>query len=251
MQSESSVQTMSVRMSIGVSAVFRYTHRTYHSRLSSHCLGLSQSWRISVVSTPSLRNRHTISPELSTSVTNPAFKTEELLPQLREARPHVLFVHQESLSNVREACLGCDLSLDSIILFDPPNNAFCPRSTENPKTVEDLIQFGLKHEKCHQFKERKLCKGEGLKKMAFLFPSSGTTGIPKLIQLSHYAFIANVLQAVVHDAGSASNPIPFERRRHHPGDVTCARTSCVLIERGIRRLTFTYKLFPSFMSLVF
>lgn len=177
---------------------------------------------------------HMIPSELYTSVTNPAFKTEELLPQLREARPHVLFVQQESLSSVRAACLGCDLSLDSIILFDPPNNAFCPRSAENPKTVEDLIQFGLKHEKCHQFKERKLCKGEGLKKTAFLFPSSGTTGAPKLIQLSHYAFIANVLQAVVHDAGSANDPIPFERRRHHPGDVTCARTSSILIECGIR-----------------
>jgi acyl-CoA synthetase (AMP-forming)/AMP-acid ligase II len=86
---------------------------------------------------------------------------------------------------------------------------------ELPPTIQDLVDFGAQ-DTTVPFQEFQLKSGEGKSRTAILFPSSGTTGAPKLILVSHYAFIANVLQAAVHDK-SGCGP-----RRYNPGQVSCA-----------------------------
>ena len=45
----------------------------------------------------------------------------------------------------------------------------------------------------------KLAKGEAKTKLAFICYSSGTTGLPKGVMISHYNIISNVLQVALHE----------------------------------------------------
>lgn len=47
------------------------------------------------------------------------------------------------------------------------------------------------------FVEKRLAPGEAKKKLAFLCFSSGTTGKPKAVEVSHYAMIANIIQSAM------------------------------------------------------
>ncbi|KAK0443563.1 phenylacetyl-CoA ligase [Armillaria borealis] len=80
----------------------------------------------------------------------------------------------------------------SILLFDI--------STVNPGSgytmVSELVSYG--ENSSAQIPEKRLAPGEGKTKVALLFFSSGTTGKPKAVALSHYAVIANILQMTAH-----------------------------------------------------
>jgi 4-coumarate--CoA ligase len=64
------------------------------------------------------------------------------------------------------------------------------------KTVHQLIDEGTKRKS--PLPPLRLAKGEGKKRLAFLSYSSGTTGLPKGVMISHYNIISNVLQMAVH-----------------------------------------------------
>ena len=64
--------------------------------------------------------------------------------------------------------------------------------------LQDLIRSGDDSEKV-QTKQTRLKPEED---MAFLVYSSGTTGLPKGVMLTHRNFVANMLQAEVVDQGS-------------------------------------------------
>ncbi|KAJ6475242.1 acetyl-CoA synthetase-like protein [Mycena vitilis] len=159
--------------------------------------------------------------------TNPAFTAEEFELQFKAAVPSVFFVQAEVLSTVREAAIASGLPTDRIFVFDAPHGAAngsvpAPDSeTASPLTVQNLVDIGMDSDPS-SFSEHVLGPEEGKARTAILFPSSGTTGIPKLISVSHYAFIANVLQAAVYHAGTGAETIPVARRRYKPGDVSLA-----------------------------
>ncbi|KAJ7350573.1 acetyl-CoA synthetase-like protein [Mycena albidolilacea] len=154
--------------------------------------------------------------------TNPAFTAEEFALQFSAAKPSLFFVQQEVLATVREAATACGIQSDRIIVFNAAPNASIPEAADKaPLTIQELVNIGLDSDPS-SFREHRLAAGEGKTKTAILFPSSGTTGVPKLISVSHYAFIANVLQAAVYNAGTAKETIPVARRRYRPGDVSLA-----------------------------
>ncbi|KAJ7447108.1 acetyl-CoA synthetase-like protein [Mycena galericulata] len=155
----------------------------------------------------------------SVFVTNPGFCVEELVPQLRETRPTIIFTQSESFLTVRESVISTGLDRQRILLLDSPSEqikALLP--LETPATVEELVDFGARRSGLIPFTEFQLAPGEGKSKAAILFPSSGTTGSPKLILISHYAFIANILQAAAHDR--AARRLGFGR--YNPGEISCA-----------------------------
>lgn len=142
---------------------------------------------------------------------------EELVPQLRDANVTLIIAQPDIFSTVYDACSQIGLDYKRIVLMDFSQKL--PASPNDlhsylPPTVQEIVEFGTQS----SFTEFRLEPREGRTKIAILFPSSGTTGAPKLIALSHYAFIANIVQAVAHD-NSGKGP-----RRYNPGEVSGAGT---------------------------
>jgi long-subunit acyl-CoA synthetase (AMP-forming) len=68
---------------------------------------------------------------------------------------------------------------------------------ETQRTVEELIQIG--REMKTSLAPLKMKRGEAKEKLAFVSYSSGTTGLPKGVMISHYNVISNVLQVALHE----------------------------------------------------
>ncbi|KAI0356904.1 acetyl-CoA synthetase-like protein [Trametes cingulata] len=139
---------------------------------------------------------------------NPAYTADELVYQIRTAKATVLFVHPDSLQVGLEAARKAGIPDSRVVLFDPV-------AGDSHLTVHDLIKEGLAQPR--HWVEPRLKPGEGKKKLALLFFSSGTTGRPKAVMIPHYALIANVIQmkqyADRHDADK-----PNEKKKYAPGD---------------------------------
>ncbi|KAJ6586722.1 phenylacetyl-CoA ligase [Mycena sp. CBHHK59/15] len=141
---------------------------------------------------------------------NPTFSVAELIPYLSDMKPAILVVHPSALDAARAAATHIGLPHSQIVLFDlsaveadQPKDS--PTATVEPPT----------------FAEFKLKRGEGKSKTALYFPSSGTTGAPKMAALPHSGIIANIIQNACHDAGTDMS-IPATERRFRPGDISCA-----------------------------
>ncbi|KAF7362281.1 Acetyl-CoA synthetase-like protein [Mycena venus] len=151
--------------------------------------------------------------------TNPAFTAEEFELQFKAAKPSLFFVQPDILATVRKAAAASGVPSDRIIVFNTPSSDSA--LDDAPSTIQELVNLGLDSDPS-SLCEFRLGLEEGKTRTAILFPSSGTTGVPKLISVSHYAFIANVLQAAVYNAGTGKEPIPVADRRYKPGDVSLA-----------------------------
>ncbi|KAG1879088.1 hypothetical protein F4604DRAFT_1954267 [Suillus subluteus] len=97
-----------------------------------------------------------------------------------------------------------------------PSGRVITLDESNQITVGTLIQQGLRSEP--NFVERRLRKGEAKTKVAFLSFSSGTTGKPKAVAISHFAPIVNVIQMAEQQKVN-KNYAPWEEQRFRPGDV--------------------------------
>ncbi|KAF9465774.1 hypothetical protein BDZ94DRAFT_303366 [Collybia nuda] len=145
------------------------------------------------------------------SCSNPQFTADELGCQLRLSRASLVIAHSSTLETARSAARIAGIPTDRVILLDRPHSY----PTQIP-CIRDLIQDGLTQESV--FIERDLEPGEGKTKVALLSWSSGTTGSPKAVAISHHGLIANVLQmAVQNKVGEASSS--RESRGYRPGDV--------------------------------
>ena len=112
-----------------------------------------------------------------------------------------MITHVGSLPAAVAAARIAGIPDDRVIVLGP--TAAAPHAT-----VEELVAAGLS--KPSVFVERRLAPGEAKRKLAFLCFSSGTTGKPKAVEVSHYCMIANVIQGVL-----AIGKPP----RYLPGDV--------------------------------
>jgi acyl-coenzyme A synthetase/AMP-(fatty) acid ligase len=92
--------------------------------------------------------------------------------QINAVQPAVIFTHPDSLKVALSSAHAAGVSADRVILFDIEG-----ANTEQKATVQGLISQGLAN--APNFTERKLARGEGKTKVAFLNFSSGTTGRPK------------------------------------------------------------------------
>lgn len=111
---------------------------------------------------------------------NPAYTTEEVKHQLSETSAICLFTCKALLPVARPACGGL---VKSIILLDG--------SAPGCVSFEDVLKLG---ENVPDLPRLKLGPGENKKRLSFLSFSSGTTGKPKGVMISHYNVIANSIQ---------------------------------------------------------
>ncbi|KAJ7075879.1 phenylacetyl-CoA ligase [Mycena belliarum] len=144
------------------------------------------------------------------SPANPDFTRQELEYQLKATKAKLLIAHPDVLNVAIPAAQAYGLAPDRILIFDALNNA-----VSKFVNVDSLVERGLRTSKA--FLERRLKRGEGKTKLAFLSFSSGTTGTPKAVAIPHIAVIANVLQLAAHSRINEEYG-DWNDRRYRPGD---------------------------------
>lgn len=143
------------------------------------------------------------------SPANAAYSLTELEYQLRSSGSKVLFTCQPLLPIALEAASKCDIPKDRVYLLEVPEVlAGGQGPPKELKTVNQLIKEGAS---LPELEELRWEKGQGARQTAFLCYSSGTSGLPKGVMISHRNVIANTLQIATFES-------PYRERRRKPGD---------------------------------
>ncbi|KAF2165801.1 hypothetical protein M409DRAFT_67128 [Zasmidium cellare ATCC 36951] len=126
--------------------------------------------------------------------TNPAYQTYELVHHLKASKARLIVVAPELLDAITAAAQRVKISNDRILIFDDQGQ----KGYKSWRSLFDHGEIDWPH-----FDNLETSKDTVL---ARLF-SSGTTGLPKAAQLSHYNLIAE------HRLFTEWNPTTWERRR--------------------------------------
>ncbi|KAI9828290.1 MAG: hypothetical protein M1819_006628 [Sarea resinae] len=123
---------------------------------------------------------------------NAAYSAPEVTHQLKASGAKALFTCVPLLPLAREAAQQAGIPQDKVYLIDLPVEITGQTSLSNEfKTVNQLIQAG---EKLPRLEALKWAEHQGSTQVAFLSYSSGTSGLPKGVMVSHRNIICNVLQ---------------------------------------------------------
>ncbi|KAM6493631.1 hypothetical protein JOM56_009992 [Amanita muscaria] len=144
---------------------------------------------------------------------NPDFHANELAYQINETKPVLVVTMPECLEMAQKAAKSTGIPSDRIVLFNAPSSTDV---LDHYATVDELVALGT--EKKSDFQERELGPGEAKTKLALLSFSSGTTGNPKAVAITHYGIIANIIQLAAHNRVN-EDYCAWEDRRFRPGDV--------------------------------
>ncbi|KAF7357705.1 Acetyl-CoA synthetase-like protein [Mycena venus] len=141
---------------------------------------------------------------------NPSSTVSELIHQLSQTHPSLIIAHKTVLNVALSSAREVDISEERIVILDDEEQYH-----RGFMTVANLTERGLRNP--FDWMGRKMGPGEGRKKVAFFCASSGTTGKPKIVAISHFSAIANVVQIAtlnrVNEAYTSS-----DTRRYRPGD---------------------------------
>ncbi|RGP63269.1 putative phenylacetyl- ligase [Fusarium sporotrichioides] len=119
-----------------------------------------------------------------------AYSAPELEHQLRSSGANALFTCVPLLEVALQAAKAAGIPEDRIFLLPVPG----AESKQPFKTIDDLVAEGTD---APELKPLDWIKGQGERQVAYLCYSSGTSGLPKAVQITHRNVIANVLQATI------------------------------------------------------
>ncbi|KAI1827679.1 hypothetical protein F4861DRAFT_329985 [Xylaria intraflava] len=126
------------------------------------------------------------------SPANAMYSAAELEHQLKTSGSKALFTSPALLENALKAARANNITDDKIFLLDVPGQPRDPRF----KTLDDLIAEGRS---LPELEPLQWTKGQGARQVAYLCFSSGTSGLPKAVMISHRNVIANSMQIRWHD----------------------------------------------------
>ncbi|PNP76101.1 hypothetical protein FNYG_10659 [Fusarium nygamai] len=129
------------------------------------------------------------------SLSSAALSASELEHQLRASRAKAVFTCTPLLDNALKATEAVGISRENVVLLPVPGDT----SRHGFKTIDDLIQDG---EKLPALPLLQWTKGQGTRQTAYLLYSSGTSGLPKPVMLSHYNIISGIIQTCTFDSVS-------------------------------------------------
>lgn len=123
-----------------------------------------------------------------------AFSVEELTYQLQDSGAKVLVTHVSLLETALKATEACGIAQENVIVIGELGTT----QSGGIRTFDSFISKGFS-------KHFKVPKIDAKKDVAVLPYSSGTTGRPKGVQLSHYNLVANILQTWTGDNNGDMN----------------------------------------------
>ncbi|KAK5128233.1 hypothetical protein LTR85_002900 [Meristemomyces frigidus] len=124
------------------------------------------------------------------SAANPIYTVPEVTHQLKNTGAVCILAHPSMVSNAVEAAKAAGLPKERVFQFsDQP----CPTS----EGVKDWRELVGSPEEAESYKWKKLQGEEAVKTVATINYSSGTTGLPKGVCVSHHNLIANVMQTIL------------------------------------------------------
>ncbi|KXJ88360.1 phenylacetyl-ligase [Microdochium bolleyi] len=126
------------------------------------------------------------------SPANAAYSAAELEHQLRSSGAKALVTCVPLLDTALQAAHAVGIPDDKIFIFSLPGVEDMPRFT----TVDSLISEAAK---LPTLEALRWTRGQGARQPAFLCYSSGTSGLPKAVMISHRNVIANAMQHAAFD----------------------------------------------------
>ncbi|ROT36328.1 4-coumarate-CoA ligase [Sodiomyces alkalinus F11] len=134
---------------------------------------------------------------------NPAYTVPELVHQMNNTTAKVVLVHPSQLERILPAAEKAGI---------PRNRIFQFSEVENPtrEGIPDWRTMIGTPSEVRNYRWPELSPEDSLRTVATINYSSGTTGLPKGVCVSHHNLIANVEQTIV--MRYAKKPYPFEAR---------------------------------------
>ncbi|KAI9648950.1 hypothetical protein NHQ30_001516 [Ciborinia camelliae] len=129
------------------------------------------------------------------SPANAQYSAAELEFQLKSSGSKALFTCIPLLETALQAAKGAGIKNDRIYILDMPKVLTGDKKVPF-KTVDDLIAVG---EKLPKLEPLRFEKGQAARQTAYLCYSSGTSGLPKGVMISHQNVMTNVLQLKTYD----------------------------------------------------
>jgi len=128
---------------------------------------------------------------------NAAYNAAELEYQMKDSGAKAIFTCQPLLQTCKDGVKKSNLPHDRVYLMPLPPQ-ISTGSNQGHNTIDDLIELGKQLPRVTPSDEG-WERGEGKKRCAFLCYSSGTSGLPKGVMISHYNVIANTLQIATYE----------------------------------------------------
>ncbi|PWY93977.1 acyl-CoA synthetase [Aspergillus sclerotioniger CBS 115572] len=149
------------------------------------------------------------------SPANASFSAGELAYQLSDSKATALFTCSSLLDTALQAADKVGIARQRVFLLETPDDPTpLPETASQFQTLEQLITTGRNLPALPALNWQ---PGQGRRQPAYLCYSSGTSGVPKGVLITHYSTIANILQFKQYDEASGA------RTPHQP-----AITSCIL-----------------------
>ncbi|EIM79653.1 acetyl-CoA synthetase-like protein [Stereum hirsutum FP-91666 SS1] len=147
---------------------------------------------------------------------SPGLTREEMIPLLRISKPTFFIGHLDNFDTVCSSARTVAKSPPILVL----DGEHVQPAQENASTLTALsIHHAIQHGAyLPAFDEFKLRGGEAKTTIAFLCFSSGTTGQPKAVAISHFNVMCNVIQTATFNWVNEEY-CPLADRRFRPGDV--------------------------------